>query len=166
MRVFTEIQKFDQWWVRIFAFVICLVVLYPIFHIFQENLQANKFEFWISILATVTTLTIIFGIIFIVKLKIKIDEAGIYYGFLPFAKKLNFAKWQEIKECYVRTYNPLIEYGGWGYRRKLYGKNRAYNVKGNIGIQIVFNDGRKLLLGTQLGDEAQRVINRYQNPHL
>lgn len=60
----------------------------------------------------------------------------------------------------MRTYSPIKEYGGWGYRITL--KNgKAFNVTGNKGIQLVLKSGKKLLIGTQQESEASLVINRY-----
>jgi hypothetical protein len=68
--------------------------------------------------------------------------------FWPFYLKTQFISWQEIKECYVREYSPIAEYGRWGYRvlflRK---KGQEFNVKGNIG--------------TQRRDEDKRVLKNY-----
>jgi hypothetical protein len=38
------------------------------------------------------------------------------------------------------------------------GKNRAFNATGNIGLQLVFKDGKKLLIGTQKPAEIEAVL--------
>jgi hypothetical protein len=63
----------------------------------------------------------------------------------------------------VRKYNPLTEYGGWGYRTGFGKKSGAMNVKGNIGIQIELSNGKKLLLGTQKKTEANKVLETYKH---
>ena len=50
--------------------------------------------------------------------------------------------------AYVRKYSPIAEFGGWGYRISFNG-GPAYNIAGNMGLQIVFVSGKKLLIGTQ-----------------
>jgi hypothetical protein len=52
----------------------------------------------------------------------------------------------------------LKEYGGWGIRMGR--NNKAYNVSGNIGIQIIFNDESKLLIGTNEPEEIANVLLR------
>ena len=42
-------------------------------------------------------------------------------------------------------------------------KGKALNIKGNIGIQIIFKNGKKLLLGTQKQNEAKMVIETYKD---
>jgi hypothetical protein len=41
-------------------------------------------------------------------------------------------------------------------------KRRVY-CKGNIGVQIGFKDGKKLLIGTQKLADAQNVLQTYSN---
>ena len=67
--------------------------------------------------------------------------------------------WKDIEECYVRQYSPLREYGCWGIRFGLNGK--AYNVKGNKGIQVKLKSGKKILFGTQNEIEVKDVIQLY-----
>ncbi|MBD2756772.1 hypothetical protein [Spirosoma validum] len=90
-----------------------------------------------------------------------ISVRGIAYQFHPFQRKPTCIPWREIKACYVRKYSPLKEYGGWGYRN--YPKNSAFNVSGNTGIQIVLHTKEYVLLGTNKGDQAQRVIDSMHN---
>ena len=58
----------------------------------------------------------------------------------------------------VRQYKPLSEYGGWGLRYGSSGK--AYNVSGNIGIQLHFKDGSTLLIGTNKKEEVEVVLKQ------
>jgi TATA-box binding protein (TBP) (component of TFIID and TFIIIB) len=51
----------------------------------------------------------------------------------------------------------LLEYGGWGIK---YGrKGKAYNVSGNRGVQLVFKDGKQLLIGSQRAEELAEAIS-------
>ena len=64
----------------------------------------------------------------------------------------------DIKECRGRTYRPIREYGGWGVRKGLFGRGKAFNVSGNRGVQLVFTDGRRFLIGSRRADELARAI--------
>lgn len=55
-----------------------------------------------------------------------------------------------------RTYSPLGDYGGWGIRG-LPG-NLAYNVWGKAGLQLIFQSGNRLLLGTQQPQVLRQVL--------
>jgi hypothetical protein len=61
-----------------------------------------------------------------------------------------------LAEVKVREYRPLAEYGGWGVRG--FGKNRALNVSGNFGLQLVMKDGAKMLIGTQKPQELEDFL--------
>ena len=62
-----------------------------------------------------------------------------------------------IRSCTARRYRPILEYGGWGYRWGR-GGSRAYNVRGNRGVQIVLQDGKTILIGSQRPEELASAI--------
>jgi hypothetical protein len=66
----------------------------------------------------------------------------------------------QIASAAARTYRPMREYGGWGVRWSLhgFGSNRAYNVKGDQGVQLVLTNGDRVLLGTQRPRELEAAI--------
>lgn len=97
---------------------------------------------------------------YLFRLQTEIDESGIQYQFLPFHSSAKKIAWSDIENCYVRTYKPILEYGGWGFKTSL-GHGKAFNVKGNKGIQIELKSGKKLLIGTQKPDLAKKVIALY-----
>ncbi|ALJ06742.1 hypothetical protein APS56_05200 [Pseudalgibacter alginicilyticus] len=75
--------------------------------------------------------------------------------------------WKDIKYAQTRTYNALLEYGGWGLKNGGFfaKKGKAINIKGNIGIQLILIDNKKLLIGTQKKLDADNVIGRYFHKH-
>ncbi|MHC4187375.1 MAG: hypothetical protein ACYSRQ_04200 [Planctomycetota bacterium] len=66
---------------------------------------------------------------------------------------------EDLKECYIRTYRPIKEYGGWGIRYGFGESGKAYNVKGNQGLQLVFENGKRLLIGTQKPKRLLEAVN-------
>ena len=62
-----------------------------------------------------------------------------------------------LRSCEARTYRPILEYGGWGVRRG-WGGGRAYNVRGNRGVQLVLDDGTRILVGSQRPEELAAAI--------
>jgi hypothetical protein len=59
----------------------------------------------------------------------------------------------------ARTYKPLREFGGYGVRWGLLGRGKAYNVSGNQGVQLVFRDGARLLVGSLRAQALANAIN-------
>ena len=96
----------------------------------------------------------------VAKLETEVRSDALYIRYFPFhIDYKKFAK-EDSSECYVRTYKPIREYGGWGIRysfRK--GRGKAYNLSGNKGVQLVFKNGKKLLIGSKKQDELAQAIN-------
>ena len=99
----------------------------------------------------------------LVKLETTIRSDGIYYRFKPFRSTPRQRKWSDIHKVYVRKYNPIQEYGGWGYKTGFGKASKAYNVKGNMGLQIELNTGKKILIGTQKPEELERAIQKMKD---
>ncbi len=72
--------------------------------------------------------------------------------FWPYFKKPVVFNKDSIASFEIRQYKPLKEYGGWGVRYGTKGSGKAYNVRGNKGLQILTKDNKRLLLGTQRSD--------------
>jgi hypothetical protein len=62
----------------------------------------------------------------------------------------------DISNATARTYRPVREYGGWGIRG--WKSNRAYNISGDQGVQLVLTSGDRVLIGTQRPQELQAAI--------
>lgn len=160
MKVFKEEQRFTQLWL-IVLMAVSLVV--PLAIITQEYLKETTSLTTNQFVLTVIGLLASGGFIFSFKLTTRIDETGIYYQFFPFHLKLKQISWSEITKAYVRIYDPIGDYGGWGLKggwSKARGK--AINVSGDIGIQLELANGKKLLIGTQKKMEAERVLETYK----
>ena len=97
-----------------------------------------------------------------IRLVVFIDKEGIHYRFPVFIRKERLIKKEQIVSYKVRKYRPLIEYGGWGYRTRTFYKDNgiAYNIMGNIGLQLYLADGKKLLLGTQRQEAMKRAMKK------
>jgi hypothetical protein len=96
------------------------------------------------------------------KLILVIDKDAIYYKFPPFVKGEKIVGKEEVKKVYIRKYNSLSEYGGWGYRYS-FKNGRALNIIGGVGLQIVANNGKKILIGTQKPDLLERSIRQLKD---
>lgn len=161
MKIFSEEQKFDQWWFRILMVVILIIIVGATLPIIQEISDDRQTTNIVILAVNILTIAVLVFIGFILTLKTRIDSQGIHYGFYPIRKTLKLIPWKDLEQAHVRKYSPLTEYGGWGYRLKLGSDSKALNVKGNIGIQIVLKTGKKILIGTQKEQEARDIINRY-----
>lgn len=162
MRIFKEQQRFNQLWLILLMLISLLVPIALIIGTYIKNPdQFTALEFTLIIVTTLLAPCIIF----IFKLTTRIDEEGIQYKFFPFHLKFKHIKWNEIDKAYIRKYDALTEYGGWGIKGGKFlkkDKGTAVNVSGDIGIQLELKSGKKLLIGTQLKNESEMVLQTYQ----
>ncbi|MEH6659892.1 hypothetical protein [Leeuwenhoekiella marinoflava] len=163
MKSFNEVQRFDQWWLRLLLVVILAIAVSPLI-MDWDTLKLSRFEIASVILSIFVILSLFLGFWYIFKLETTINEKGITYRFVPFHIKSRFKSWKEIKSATIRKYNPIREYGGWGYRIS-FTKRKALTTKGNRGIQLIFNDGNELLLGTQQPEKIAELFKQYNIPH-
>jgi len=88
------------------------------------------------------------------KLITEVNADGLHVRFYPLTRRT--IEFFDIRHCEARTYNPVLEYGGWGIRWGR--KGTAYNVSGDRGVQLELRNGRRLLIGSQRADELARAI--------
>ena len=81
-----------------------------------------------------------------------------YFQFKPFHLKEKHIKPDDINSFEVRKYKPIAEYGGWGIRAGGRKAGRAYNVSGNMGLQLYLKNNKKILIGTQKPGEIRKAM--------
>jgi len=163
MRIFKEEQRFTQLWLIILMVVSMLIPLGIILGSYIKNPKSFSALELISIIGLIVFAS---GIIFLFKLSSRIDESGVHYKFFPFHRKFRHIKWQDLNASYIRTYDAISEYGGWGIKGgSLWNKSKgiAINVSGDIGIQLELKNGKKILIGTQKEEEAKAVLHTYKD---
>ena len=66
----------------------------------------------------------------------------------------------EIAEVEVAKYRPVMEFGGWGWRKRLLSRKTAFNVSGNIGVRVTLKKGSQILFGTHQQEEMKRAVEK------
>jgi hypothetical protein len=156
---FKEEQKLDVWWLKVLIVGLLFVSLGPIYYGLITQLSTGvpwgdepMSDTGLIIVSVVVTL-IMAGVIFFMffsKLTTLVRGDGIHLSFFPFFREKIISP-NKIERYEVRKYKPLLEYGGYGMKRSLrHGK--AYNMSGNIGLQLYFSNGKRLLIGTKRPD--------------
>ena len=156
---FYEIQRFRQWWLWL---IILSVLGFSAYNSYENAEYFSRTELIISSAIP----AMIFFLFFITKLETKIDHLGVRVRLFPFHLQFKYFPWKNIQKAYVRKYSPLVEYGGWGLRIVSFGRGKAYNISGNMGLQLVFKDGKKLLIGTEKAVEIKKILenmNKVEN---
>ncbi len=117
-----------------------------------------------------TGLSLVFIILFFVfrkmRLETAITQSGIYFRYPPFQNKFHKISLSEIRNWEVREYNPVKEYGGWGFKKqgKPRNKNTGYMISGKTALFLNLKNGHEILIGTQRKDAmiyAMRKITEH-----
>lgn len=158
---FKEEQKFNPLFVLIIMFLPwCTINIIFGIGLYQQLLHEKP---WgdepmsdeALILVTLGMNLLIAGISFLMlktRMIMEIRESGIFYRYMPFLWREHRISREEIERFEVRQYKPMREYGGWGFRqrsRRIRNAGIAYNIRGNIGLQLYMRSGKKILFGTQ-----------------
>lgn len=156
--LFQESQRFSQWW--IWTIMIGATVL---FIVRMASPDSGGLGHGSTVTIIISSVALVSAIVILgfSKLETEIRTDGIYVRFIPFHRTVKKYAWSDLEMVEVRKYSPIAEYGGWGLRGV--GKNRAFNISGSTGIQLVTKKGAKLLIGTQRPEDAQAVIQNLFN---
>jgi len=161
--LFKETQRFRQWWLLMLLFFMNCISFLPLIkkYTYRQPFTDTAYHSY-SGAEVVTLITLLItGFFLILKLETIIKTDEIEVRLFPFHSTFKQYSSTNIELIYVRKYDSLSEFGGWGLRIDLFGKGEALNIYGNQGIQLVFKDGSKLLIGTQKPDEAAEALRNF-----
>lgn len=114
------------------------------------------------------TTLLVFGLLYIIlgaallylyfagRLITEVRSDGLYLRYVPFHRRFNRIPLTGVAACEAKTYRPVRDYGGWGIRRVV-GK-KAYNVSGNRGVEIRYEDGSILLIGSKKPEQLAGAL--------
>lgn len=157
--LFTERQQFRQLWLILLLILLNGGFLYECIRQIIMDQQSGHPTMTNTSLITATAIVIMVTLlIFLCRLETRIQTDGIYVRFFPFHFTYRFFPWNDLSAYYIRQYNPIPEYGGWGLRG--FGKNKALNISGNKGLQLEIKNGSKLLIGTQKPEELSAILEQ------
>lgn len=149
-KFFTEVQKIRQLWVQVIIFLPLALVIWQWNDLIKQPVTLI-FPLIMGILCPV--------LIYLSNLRTEVRQDSLYFRFFPYHLSFNKISINDIKTYEVRTYRPIMEYGGWGIRYSLrFGK--AYNVSGNRGVQLVLKNGSKILFGSQKPEEFAEALKK------
>jgi hypothetical protein len=159
--LFSEKQRFSQWWVWLLLILLNGWFLFAIYDQLFGPHPVN--DAWLLLTGAVfILLTLLFAVM---RLETEIRTDGIYVRFFPFHLRFRHYAPRELENYYMRTYSSLVEYGGWGMRVSLSGAGKLYNVSGKEGLQLVFPNGKRLLIGTQQPEALSAALKVLQEKY-
>lgn len=167
--IYREEQSFRQsfvpwiilpaWLLTFFMFAYGMYQQFYLGKPFGDNPMSNNGLIWSGILS-VSLVSAVFILLLSANLVTEVWTDGLRYKFPPLVPKLKYIPLTDIVSAEVEKYNPIAEFGGWGWRKKLIRKKTAYNVSGNIGLRITKKDGYQILFGTRKQEEMKRAIEK------
>lgn len=154
---FTEIQRFNRpWHWVVFIFLLALVALS--FKTTDNLIGAARLSaYWgTAVVCLVCVLWLA------MRLETRIDSDGLHYRYFPFHLQTRHLSWDDIDSITVKNYRPLAEYGGWGLRFRGFDfSDVLLNVSGRTGIRVYLKNGKKRMIGTRKGEDAQQAIDTF-----
>lgn len=166
---FVEEQKFRQKWllfllIPIFI-VLTIIVVYSLYKqlYLKEPFGNNPMSDEGLVIFSFFLLLLLVGLLWLListKLTVIVKDNYLTIRFYPFlSREFDLAEIEHYKPV---TYNPIMEYGGWGIRISIKGRGMAYNVSGNRGVDIILKNGKRFLIGSQKPEELVQAINKAQ----
>lgn len=149
-QIYTETQKFRQWWLFLITFGILLLAVWGTIQqlVFGKSFGNNPAPDAFLVGFLIFSLILCYLLI-TTSLKTKIDSEHVSIKFGLIKRQIPFIK---IKSASIVDYGFV---GGWGYRMsKEYGT--IYSVSGSKGLYLELKNGGKLVVGTQNVNELQR----------
>ena len=155
--LFEESQKFRQWWIWLIMALEIVIIFFGVFQIITSQEIKNKLIPLIIIVPFSLSILVPTILLFLyMRLETQVRKDGIYVKFFPFHRSFREYKWDTVSKSFVRQYDPIGEYGGWGLRNGPKGK--AFNVSGDEGLQLEFIDNKNLLIGTNKPKELKNIL--------
>ena len=108
-----------------------------------------------GLLVGAALVAVLWALMLAAKMTTQVDDDGITIRTLFFINRR--ISYDEIVTAQSVVYKPLRDFGGWGYRIGPGGK--AYNMSGNLGVQLVLTRERRVLIGSQKPDDLAAAIN-------
>lgn len=155
--IFREEQKFALWLRLLVVLVLALVFLHGISSLRTTDSEQSSFHLIANVLRIYLPI-VIAALFWLLRLETEVRLDGLYVRYFPFHIRFRKFSPDDLSEFYSRQYKPIREYRGWGIRYSLTGKGKAYNVSGNEGVQLVFKNGKRLLIGSQRAQELEQAI--------
>jgi hypothetical protein len=159
--LFHEEQYFNQWFIKTILYGQNILILLGL--VTKAIVKKQDVFFTADILSWCIIFILSLGILFLfhkLHLTTQVTKEGISIKFFPFHLKPKFYEWGNIENCQIRKYSPILEYGGWGIRHGFRKSGIAYNVSGNMGLQLMVNNKGKILIGTQKPQELENTLTK------
>jgi hypothetical protein len=155
--VFEEKQHFRQWWLWALLLGLAGVMTAVFVAVWLGTREVS------GALIVPAIMVVLVGIglpllFYFIEMSVRLDPHTLRIRYFPIWRRT--IPVEEITSWEVRTYHPILEYGGWGIRLSMQGRGWCYNVSGNRGVQLTLRDGQGVLIGSQRPEELAAALQR------
>ncbi|MEA2097337.1 MAG: DUF6141 family protein [Candidatus Cloacimonadota bacterium] len=159
--IYREIQRFRQIWIWCLIGLLAVIGWYSFIQqiVFGKPFGTNPapdIVMWITWIAIGIGIPLLF---YSVKLTVEVRNDGIHIRFFPLYSRIIL--FNNVNSYEVTKYRPLSDYGGWGIRWSSE-KGWAYNVSGNLGVELELSNGKRLLIGSQ---DPKKLVQMIRKAH-
>lgn len=86
----------------------------------------------------------------------RVDGEGLHvrFGVMPW-RTITAGSIAAVEPC---TYDARKDFGGWGMRLRVRGRNDCYTIGGNEGVWLTLLHGQRVLVGSERRDELATAI--------
>jgi hypothetical protein len=164
---FREVQGFRQWWLWVLlpATALGTIGLFG-YGIYVQVIGGTPWGdrpmsdtgLIVTGVATTVLMAGMAALVLSARLITEVHPDGLHIRFFPL--KWKAIPYGSIASYETRIYRPFRDYGGWGIRWSREGK--AYIVGGKEGLQLLLNDGRKVLIGSRRPQELEAAIRTWK----
>ena len=159
---FKEIQTVKSWWIWGLVLILVVVFLFGMIQqlIFKKPWGNNPMS---DAGLLIVGLIVVIGLplfVSLIRLETIVHNQGVDYRYSPFHLRYQRLPKDRLVSYQIIHYRPLRDYGGWGIRYGKYGK--AYTLSGDIGVQLVTIDQKKILLGTYKPENMKKALDSIQ----
>ncbi|MCK5051480.1 MAG: hypothetical protein KAS53_07110 [Candidatus Cloacimonetes bacterium] len=159
--IYREVQQFRQIWIWCFIVLLAVIGWYSFFQqiVFGKSFGNNPAPdsvMWITWIALGIGIPLLF---YCVKLTVEVNKNRTHIRFFPLYSRI--IPFKDLNSYKVSQYRPISDYGGWGIRWSSE-KGWAYNVSGNLGVELELSNGKRLLIGSQNPEKLIQMIGEAQ----
>uniref|UniRef100_F4CBI6 Bacterial Pleckstrin homology domain-containing protein n=1 Tax=Sphingobacterium sp. (strain 21) TaxID=743722 RepID=F4CBI6_SPHS2 len=152
-----ESQGFTQGWIWT-GLTSCVALMGFVFY---TAVNKNEDMLWMVYLAVIGLLILLVFLVFLTaNLSLQIDEKGIVFQFFPFQLRPKQIDWDKIKMASIISFDPIYNFKGWGIRKGR-NKEKAYIVKGNLGLKLDLKNNECIIIGIQDKEKIKSCLDSY-----
>jgi len=113
---------------------------------------------WWQLVAISAVFLSVLLLLYLCKLTITISSENITLSMFPFFGNKVYS-FSEIASISVHEINPLMDYGGWGYRIVPFQNTTAYIMQGNKGATLVLKKSdQKIVISLNNAEAFERAL--------